>query len=104
MTDARNPLDQDIVEALALAQREANAASAVLARVRAKLMRGIAAEAGGRHVTVHANSGEWRDFLPGIQRKVLHEQGGLMSYLLKFAPGAVLPAHRHPVDEECVVL
>ena len=39
-----------------------------------------------------------------IDRKVLHEQDGVMSYLLRFAPGAVLPAHRHPVDEECVVL
>ena len=27
-----------------------------------------------------------------------------MSYLLRLAPGAALPAHRHPVDEECVVL
>jgi hypothetical protein len=104
MTDARNPLDRDIVEALALAPREADADSAVLARVRAKLMQGIAAGAGSGHVTVPASSGEWRDFLPGIQRKVLHEQGGLMSYLLKFAPGAVLPPHRHPIDEECVVL
>lgn len=42
--------------------------------------------------------------VPGIERKVLHESGGVMSYLLKFAPGAVLPAHRHPVDEECVVI
>jgi quercetin dioxygenase-like cupin family protein len=104
MTEPRNPLDADIVDALAVAQREADADSAVLARVRAKLMQNIAADASGRHVTVTAEGGQWRDFLPGIQRKVLHEQGGLMSYLLKFAPGAVLPSHRHPVDEECVVL
>jgi quercetin dioxygenase-like cupin family protein len=104
MTEPRTPLDQDIVDALVIAQREADADSAVLARVRVKLMQGIAADTSGRHVTVAAEGGQWRDFLPGIQRKVLHEQGGLMSYLLKFAPGAVLPAHRHPVDEECLVL
>jgi len=28
----------------------------------------------------------------------------VMSYLLRLAPGATLPAHRHRVDEECLVL
>src|SRR5207248_3144650 len=56
------------------------------------------------HTALHADAGQWHPLLPGIQRKVLHEQDGVMSYLLKFAPGAVLPAHRHPVDEECVVV
>jgi len=35
---------------------------------------------------------------------VLHENEGILSYLLRLAPGARLEAHRHPVDEECVVL
>jgi len=39
-----------------------------------------------------------------VRIKVLHEAAGVMSYLLRLAPGASLPAHRHPVDEECVVL
>ena len=46
----------------------------------------------------------WQPFLPGIRIKVLHEWQGVMSYLLHFSPGAVLPGHRHPHDEECVVL
>lgn len=104
MTEPRNPLEADIVDALVAAQTEAEADPAVLARVRTRLMQNIAADASGRHVTVTPEGGQWRDFLPGIQRKVLHEQSGLMSYLLRFAPGAVLPAHRHPVDEECVVI
>jgi anti-sigma factor ChrR (cupin superfamily) len=36
--------------------------------------------------------------------KVLHHDEGILSYLLRLAPGASLPAHRHPVDEECLVL
>ncbi len=56
------------------------------------------------HLTVPAILGNWRPFLPGIERKVLHTADGIMSYLLRLAPGAALPAHHHPVDEECVVL
>jgi len=110
----RNPdaapatLDADIVRALDHAQRPADAASdadaALAARVRSRLMGRIAAEATPGHVTIAADQPSWRTFLPGIDCKVLHTSGDTMSYLLRFAPGAVLPAHHHPVDEECVVL
>ncbi len=76
----------------------------VVRRVRARVLRGIAAESTAGRAVVDAGSVGWRPFLPGIERKVLHESDGVMSYLLKFAPGATLPAHRHPADEECVVL
>ena len=36
--------------------------------------------------------------------KVLREHEGVLSYLLRLDPGASLPPHRHPQDEECVVL
>lgn len=77
---------------------------ALMKRVRIRLMRQIAAESTGHHIFVEPASGSWEPFLPGIDRKVLHQEGDVMSYLLKFGPGAVLPAHRHPVDEECLVL
>jgi anti-sigma factor ChrR (cupin superfamily) len=96
--------DDDIARALDAAQRAAPADDASLARARAKLMRRIANDSVPHHTAVHANDGKWHALLPGIQRKVLFEQDGVMSYLLKFAPGAVLPAHRHPIDEECVVI
>jgi anti-sigma factor ChrR (cupin superfamily) len=98
-------LDADIARALTAAQRPDDAADAAsLERVRSRLMKRIAADSVQHHTAIDANAGSWHGFLPGIQRKVLHEQAGVMSYLLKFAPGAVLPAHRHPVDEECVVI
>ena len=101
----RSILDPDVVAALIAAQRpEHDADAAALQRVRSRLMRAIATESVTQHVTVKENAGSWHAFLPGIQRKVLHEQQGTMSYLLKFGPGAVLPAHRHPMDEECIVL
>jgi quercetin dioxygenase-like cupin family protein len=101
----RNPaLDADILAALADAQAPHTGDAAALQRVRGRVMQHIAAEPKAGHVTVQPDGGKWHDFLPGIQRKVLHEKAGVMSYLLKFAPGAVLPAHRHPMDEGCVVL
>ncbi|NPC56890.1 cupin domain-containing protein [Caenimonas soli] len=102
----RNPLlDPDIVDALSTAQRPDDATdAAAVQRVRARLMQRIAQDSVSHHIAIPADAGSWRAFLPGIERKVLHEREGVMSYLLKFAPGAVLPAHRHPIDEECVVL
>jgi quercetin dioxygenase-like cupin family protein len=62
------------------------------------------ADADDSHLTVRAEEGAWQPFLDGVQIKVLHESEGSMSYLLKLAPGASLPAHRHRADEECLVL
>lgn len=56
------------------------------------------------HWTIDADEGDWQPFLDGVQLKVLREHEGVLSYLLKLAPGASLPPHRHPLDEECVVL
>lgn len=56
------------------------------------------------HLTVAADDGCWQPFGDGVQIKVLHEDDGVMSYLLRLQPGASLPAHRHPIDEECIVL
>lgn len=56
------------------------------------------------HLTVGADEGRWQPFGEGVQIKVLRENDGVMSYLLRLAPGARLPAHRHPMDEECIVL
>ncbi|MBC5767209.1 cupin domain-containing protein [Ramlibacter albus] len=97
-------LDDDISRALTDAQRPLEGEDAALARVRSRLMKRIANDSVPHHTSIHADAGRWHDLLPGIRRKVLHEQDGVMSYLLQFAPGAVLPAHRHPVDEECVVI
>lgn len=62
------------------------------------------ADADDSHLTVEAGAGEWQPLVEGVRIKVLHEREGVMSYLLRFAPGARLPAHRHPHDEECIVI
>lgn len=62
------------------------------------------ADADTSHLTVQAHQGCWRPLLDGVQIKVLFEADGVLSYLLKLAPGACLPPHRHAIDEECLVL
>jgi anti-sigma factor ChrR (cupin superfamily) len=50
----------------------------------------------------------WREFpdAPGVEYQVLrhHAERGGISLLLRFAPGAQYPAHRHPEGEEYFVL
>lgn len=54
--------------------------------------------------TVRADEGEWKVLLPRVKIKVLRDGPDAQSYLLRLEPGAVLPPHHHPADEECVVL
>jgi quercetin dioxygenase-like cupin family protein len=104
MSGRNDALDPAVVDAITAAQRPEAEDAAAIARVRSRVMQAIAQDSVRHHTALDAAQGAWHRFLPGIDRKVLHEQAGIMSYLLRFAPGAVLPAHRHPVDEECVVL
>ncbi|MFG6433331.1 cupin domain-containing protein [Roseateles sp. LYH14W] len=71
--------------------------------IRRRLLERVA-DTDDSHLTVPPGASGWQPFGDGLQIKVLHEHEGTLSYLLRFAPGARLEAHRHPVDEECVVL
>jgi quercetin dioxygenase-like cupin family protein len=71
--------------------------------IRRRLLERVA-DADQRHRTVTASDDGWQPWLNGVQIKVLHAQGDSLSYLLRLAPGARLPPHRHPCDEECLVL
>ena len=71
--------------------------------IRRRLMERVA-DADESHLTIDGNAGEWQPFLDGVAIKVLHENTGVLSYLLRLDAGAVLSPHRHPHDEECVVL
>lgn len=71
--------------------------------IRRRLMERVA-DTETSHLTIDDADGDWQPFLDGVAIKVLREHAGVLSYLLRLDPGAVLPAHRHPDDEECVVL
>lgn len=71
--------------------------------IRRRLMERVA-DSDTSHLTIGGDEGEWQPFLDGVAIKVLHEHNGVLSYLLRLEPGATLPPHRHPQDEECIVL
>lgn len=102
---AKSLLDADLVERLDVEIATADPCDAVADdRVRRRLLRRIAAGTTDRHLTSHAGDPGWQPFGTGLSLKVLHRAGDVMSYLLRLDAGASLPVHRHPVDEECVVL
>jgi quercetin dioxygenase-like cupin family protein len=80
-----------------------SSSSAQARTIRRRLLERVA-DADSSHLTIASDEGEWEPFLEGVWIKVLREHGGVLSYLLRLEPGAALPAHRHPQDEECVVL
>ena len=98
-------LDEDLVAALNDAVAAAPPLDAAAhQRIKSRLLRRIAQEQLPRHTTITAEAGNWRELGDGLALKVLHRDGDVMSYLVRMAPGSRLPPHRHPVDEECVVL
>lgn len=97
-------IDADVLAWLDEAVAPEPADAETEARVKRRLLRRIAAESTPRHVTHPATDGPWQPFGPGITMKVLHQDGDTLSYLLRLAPGASLPPHRHSQDEECLVL
>lgn len=72
-------------------------------QIRRRLMARVA-DADESHLTIDAFEGDWQPFAAGVAIKVLRVHAGEMSYLLRLDPGASIPPHRHPQDEECVVL
>lgn len=85
------------------AQAGLGADAAAAARIKSTVLQRIAAGPCG--LTVQAEEGDWLPIWDGVQCKVLHVHApNELSCLLRFAPGAWLPAHRHPVAEECIVL
>ena len=55
---------------------------------------------------VRADQRAWQPLAPGIDWLPLHRapDQGWQTFLLRFAPGARLPPHRHAFPEECILL
>jgi len=57
-------------------------------------------------INVRASEGDWQQLLEGIDKKILFRDpvAGTESYLLRYAPGASIPAHEHRLSEHCLML
>ena len=97
-------LNDDLRQQIDARLEEARAADdALLARVKARVMSAIGSAPDRLH-TVRAGDEGWEVIAPGVLRKMLSVRGGTQSCLMRLAPGAIVAAHDHPLDEECVVL
>jgi len=74
--------------------------------MRARIFGRIRAQSPEGTVTVRAREGSWIRIAPLIEIKVLSEDRArnAQTTLWRMHPGAVLPAHDHESDEECLVL
>jgi len=53
---------------------------------------------------VEATDRPWTERRPGVFWKVLWEEGDRKALLVRYAPGATIPRHRHLGDEQVFVL
>lgn len=60
-----------------------------------------AVESSGRPAMVVRREEGWRQYTRDVQIKRLWDEH---TYLLRCAPGGVLPAHKHPRFEHCIIL
>lgn len=77
---------------------------ALIDRVKHRVLATVSAGGIRSRRTVLKNEGQWKAILPGISRKFLWSNGPAQTYLIRFDPGAQVPAHIHVLDEECVLL
>jgi len=56
--------------------------------------------------TIRADDGEWHEVAPKVTMKVLRRdlESNSQTALWRLEPGALIPHHPHPVEEECLVL
>src|SRR5512134_1960124 len=74
--------------------------------MRARLRSTLSAQLPEGMTTLRGADGEWLSINPLVQIKVLRVDAaaGNQTLLLRAAPGAVLPRHRHSREEEFIVL
>ncbi len=100
---ASERIEAELMQALCAAQASEPIDAVLAQRIKHRVLTRIA-QADDPHRTEPQGNEGWQRFAAGLRIKVLNEADGVMSYLLEFEAGAQLAAHRHPLDEECVVL
>lgn len=98
------PLDPDLLDAMLRSAAPAPLTDAVAARLRERVLAVARPDPGRDYVSVAADGGQWRPFLPGVEVKVLHESRTHRVALYRLHPGGRLPPHAHGTEEDCIVL
>jgi quercetin dioxygenase-like cupin family protein len=96
----------DVFARLAGALRPVQVEEDIRKRMRERLRTTLATAAPSGTTTTRGEDGEWLALNPLVQIKVLRvdAEAGNQTLLLRAAPGAVLPRHRHNREEEFIIL
>ena len=97
-------LPEDVMHALLEASAPIGPEPERAARLRKRLLRQVRASKHAGLKTVLKDQGGWIKVGPLVDIKLLSSDEQSRSYLLRMHPGAVLPPHRHTLDEECLML
>lgn len=71
--------------------------------VKSRVMKRVAETSEGITV-VRSTAGEWHPYAPGVDFKVLFDDGHTRTWLARLEREARLPGHDHPLSEECLML
>ena len=99
-------LPQILRDALAAAVRPAELSAERRGRLRRRVLERARDETPEGTRTLRAVESEWIEIWPFVEVRELRpdEGSGMHTSLLRMRPGAVIPAHRHEREEECIVL
>lgn len=101
---SKSVLDPLLIQTLAGATPPVEPAPDSRARIRQQIFQRLHAKTPPDYLFVHSHEGEWTRLMRGVELKMLRQDEQSRSYLLRMAPGARVPPHPHPLDEECLVL
>jgi len=99
-------LDSQTTQAISVGLNSNEIPESLKASMKQKILNNIHNQAEQSISTIRETEGEWLDVAPKLQMKVLRRDNKLNSQtaLWKLEPGAIIPAHEHPVEEECLVI
>ena len=99
-------LPQILRDALASAVRPAELSAQQRGRLRRRIVERARAQTPEGTRTLRATESEWIEIWPLVEVRELRrdERSGMHTSLLRMRPGAVIPAHLHEREEECIVL
>ena len=103
----RDPvLDAELAAAIATGLRPAHLSTGQRQSLRERILRRVRAPAPDGTYTIRADEREWIRVGPLTEIKILRRdwQENNQSLLVRLAPGAVIAAHGHSLEEECLVL
>ena len=100
---SKSVLSPDLIDVLAGATPPVDPEPEAVARIRQQLFKRVHTPAPD-YLFIHRHEGEWTRLMRGVELKLLRQDKHSRSYLLRMAPGARIPPHAHPLDEECLVL